>query len=91
MSILEISNRVRKHKGQLRLRGLDVNEALTSRRIAPLLGYAGSDSPRRIAIGHCAGRDLLAFDDRQIPLSEFRGAPLRLYRPSPCSTSTGSR
>jgi transcription initiation factor TFIID subunit 6 len=79
MSILEISNRLRKHKGQFSFRALDINEALTSRRMAPLLGYTPSNSPEPILIGHCLGRDLLAFKDRQIRLSEFRGAPLNPY------------
>jgi transcription initiation factor TFIID subunit 6 len=75
MSVLEISNRLRKHKGQLSLRAIDLNETLTSRRIAPLLGYAASDSRHPVRLS----RDLLAFTDRQIPLSDFRGAPLKSY------------
>jgi transcription initiation factor TFIID subunit 6 len=78
-SLLELSNRIRKHKKQWRLRVCDLNETLSAKGFPPVLGYRPSDSPSLARVGSSDGLDLLSVPERCVRLSSFRGAGLKPY------------
>ena len=73
------ANRIRKHKGKQTLTVSDVNESLEAQNLEPLRGYRDSVSPTLVKIGESEGLDVLAFSDKQRPLSDFRRLPLKPY------------
>jgi transcription initiation factor TFIID subunit 6 len=78
-SILELASRIRRHKGQFRLRVSDINESLSSKGFPILLGYRSTHSPRFFSVGEFDGLEIRTTEDHSIPLSSFRGVPLKPY------------
>ena len=77
--VLGRANRIRKHKGKRTLTVSDINESLESDSLEPLRGYRDSAAQGVVKIGESEGLDVLAFSDKQRPLSDFRRMPLKTY------------
>lgn len=79
-SVVEIANRIRRHRFGTTLTVSDVNEALVSRNMSPLIGYNSSYNVYNyVPIGRNHGKEILAVDEPQISLSSLDKADLPEY------------
>lgn len=77
--ILELANRLRKHKIAKVLRVNDINEALTTMSAHPLYGYKSNKVPSYRSVGILDEVEILANQDRQLPLNEIIASSLQNY------------
>ena len=71
-NILEIANRIRRHRFGTTLTVSDINEALVSRKMNPLIGYNSSYNVYDyVSIGVNRGKEILAVDEPQINLMNY--------------------
>ena len=79
-TIVEIANRIRRHRYGTTLTVSDINEALVSRKMPPLIGYNSSYNVYDyVSIGKNHGKEILAVDEPQINLVEFDRVDLPEY------------
>lgn len=78
-SILELANRLRKHKSSKVLRVNDLNDALASRLARPLYGYKSNRVSDYKSIGVLNDNEILTNTDHQIPLNEITTSSLERY------------
>ncbi|KAH0793487.1 transcription initiation factor TFIID subunit 6 isoform X1 [Histomonas meleagridis] len=79
IKIVELANRIRKHKHMTWLKASDINESLKSKMLQPLYGYQSNEIEQLVHIGQVSDLDILAYDDEQIPLTSFAHSPLKGY------------
>lgn len=78
-SILELANRLRKHKSSKVLRVNDINDSLASILARPLYGYKSNRISEYKPVGTFKDNEILASSDRQIPLKEIASSSLGRY------------
>ncbi|KAK8834664.1 hypothetical protein M9Y10_039209 [Tritrichomonas musculus] len=78
-SILELANRLRKHKTSKILRVNDLNDALASRLSRPLYGYKSNRVCEFKSVGVLDNVEILANTDREISLNEISSSSLKRY------------
>ncbi|OHT04123.1 transcription initiation factor TFIID [Tritrichomonas foetus] len=83
-TILDLANRIRKHRSGKILKVNDLNNALISKTGQPLYGYKSNQVGDFKSVGVLHDVELLAKVDRQISLSEITSSPLKKYPVDTC-------
>ncbi|OHT03160.1 hypothetical protein TRFO_06835 [Tritrichomonas foetus] len=79
-TIVEIANRIRRHRFGQTLTISDINEALVSRQMKPLIGYHSSYNVYDyVSVGKSRGNEIFAVDEPQLNLRELAKAEVPEY------------